>query len=106
MTDIAELIAAKRAEIAAAVPGVGDWSAYSGPTDGEPVEDCPYFAAQHELPGSDPKGTCSHGCWEEPRCMTDGIVEDPQRLRDEAVAWHQRVAELSVEIRRWYGGDR
>ena len=31
---------------------------------------CPYN--RRGLPGADPNGTCSFGCWEEPDCMTSG----------------------------------
>ena len=31
---------------------------------------CPYHLAVNKVPGADPKGTCSFGCWEEPDCMT------------------------------------
>lgn len=31
---------------------------------------CPYN--RRGLPGADPNGICSFGCWDEPSCMTDG----------------------------------
>lgn len=31
---------------------------------------CPYF--RRGLPGADPNGTCSFGCWDEPSCLTSG----------------------------------
>lgn len=35
------------------------------------MSDCPYFARYSGLPGSDPNGTCSYGCRDEPSCITD-----------------------------------
>lgn len=59
-----------------------------------PLEDCPFFARMHELPGYDPKGVCNHGCWEEPRCMTGLLpTDEAQRLRDAALAFYATAAE-------------
>lgn len=32
---------------------------------------CPYFQRFQGLPGHDPNATCTFGCWQEPRCITD-----------------------------------
>jgi len=36
---------------------------------------CPYYARYYDLPGHNPRATCAHGCWDEPRCVTDEPIE-------------------------------
>lgn len=33
--------------------------------------DCPYYRRYYALPGHDPRGICSFGCYDEPSCITD-----------------------------------
>lgn len=58
---------------------------YCGEPDHEPndacpggdgdLTDCPYFRRYAGVPGADPEGICSHGCREEPSCVTDRPIE-------------------------------
>jgi len=36
---------------------------------------CAYYARYYGLPGCNPNATCTEGCWDEPRCVTDEPIE-------------------------------
>lgn len=40
--------------------------------------------ASYDLPGADPEGTCSFGCYEAPACITSHSGPSPDDYDDEA----------------------